>query len=70
MAMHASGLLVEARFAYESGDVERAKRLCSMILQLLPSSAESNEAAAYLDATRQGPGPASHYQPPAAGDPR
>lgn len=52
MAMHAGGLMVEARFAYESGDIERAKRLCSMILQLLPSSAERFEAAAYLGLTQ------------------
>jgi hypothetical protein len=48
MAIHAGGLMVEARFAYESGDVERAKRICAMILQLQPGCTESEEAAAYL----------------------
>lgn len=57
MAMHAGGLMVEARFAYESGDIERAKRLCSMILQLLPSSAERFEAAAYLGLDRPADAP-------------
>ncbi len=48
MAFHTGHLMVEARRAYESGDTERAKRLCAMILQLQPRSAESEEAAAFL----------------------
>jgi hypothetical protein len=52
MSFHASGLMVEARRAYESGDVERAQRICAMILQLQPHSAESEEAAVLLGLPR------------------
>jgi hypothetical protein len=48
MSFHAGGLMVEARRAYELGDLERAKRICTMIVQLQPQSAESEEAAALL----------------------
>jgi hypothetical protein len=58
MSFHANGLMIEARRAYELGDVERAKRICSMILQLQPRSPESEEAAAFLGLPQRREAPA------------